>query len=117
MARGRGTSPQGWHGRLDPRRLRDRRTRKPCQSPSALRQGLRELGLVEGQNLTIDFRFAEGSEERLPILAAELVALPLSAIVATTTQGTRALEQTGTSIPIVFTGLQDPVAAGLIDTL
>jgi len=88
-----------------------------AQPLGAFRDGLKELGLVEGRNLTIEYRFAEGDESRLPTLAAELAALPLSVIVATTTQGTRAAEQTRTAIPIVFTGLQDPVAANLVESL
>ena len=87
------------------------------QPIDALRKGLRELGLVEGKNLTIEYRFAEGREDRLPALATELTSLPLSVIVSTTTQATRAVEQTGTSTPIVFTGLQDPVGSGLVDSL
>src|SRR5438046_489247 len=57
------------------------------QPLGAFRDGLRTLGWIEGQNVAIEYRFAEGNEDRLPILAAELGALPLSVIVVTTTQG------------------------------
>jgi putative ABC transport system substrate-binding protein len=88
-----------------------------AQPISALIDGLRERGYVEGDNLIVEYRFAEGHEERLPELAAELVGIPVEVIVATTTQGTQAVTQVGTRVPVVFTGLQDPVAARLVDSL
>jgi putative tryptophan/tyrosine transport system substrate-binding protein len=88
-----------------------------AQPIGALVEGLRKRGLAEGDNLVIEYRFAEGHEDRLTPLAAELASIPVDVIVATTTQGTRAaLDSTG-RVPVVFTGLQDPVAAGLVDSL
>jgi putative ABC transport system substrate-binding protein len=78
------------------------------------RNRLRELGYAEGKNLVIEARYARGANERLPVLAAELVALKPDVVVVVTTQGTRAAIQATSSIPIVFTGVGDPVAAGLV---
>jgi putative ABC transport system substrate-binding protein len=86
--------------------------------PEAFRQGLRDLGYVEGRNLVIEYRDAEGKVDRLPALAAELVALKVDVIVAT--QGTRAAltaMQATKTIPIVFASVADPVASGLVTTL
>jgi putative ABC transport system substrate-binding protein len=88
-----------------------------AQPIGALLEGLRARGYIEGENLTIEYRFAEGHEERLPALAAELAAASVEVIVATTTQGSRAAAENGNRIPVVFTGLQDPVAAGLVANL
>jgi ABC-type uncharacterized transport system substrate-binding protein len=83
----------------------------------ALRTGLRDLGYVEGKNLTIAFRWAEGNHERLPELAAELVRLKVDVIVAQGTQGTSAAKQVTTTIPIVMPVVADPVATGLVASL
>jgi putative ABC transport system substrate-binding protein len=83
----------------------------------AFRQGLRELGYAEGQNLTIAYRFAEGQVERLPVLAAELVRLPVEVIVTAGTPGALAAQQATRTIPIVMTNVSDPVARGLIASL
>jgi putative ABC transport system substrate-binding protein len=88
-----------------------------AQPIDALIDGLRKLGHVEGENLVIEYRFAEGREDRLPELAAQLAGVPVDVIVATTTQGTRAAAEAASNVPVVFTGLQDPVAAGLVDSL
>jgi putative ABC transport system substrate-binding protein len=84
----------------------------------AFRQGLRELGWVEGQNITIDYRFAEGRSDRLLDLAAELVRLKVDIIVAAAGTPTvvAAKNETGT-IPIVAIAVGDPVATGLIASL
>ena len=82
------------------------------------RQGLRETGYVEGENVKFENRFAEGKPERLPALAAELVGLKVDVIVAAGgTRGALAAKQTTTTIPIVFVGVGDPVAEGLVTTL
>ena len=82
------------------------------------RQGLRDLGYVEGQNLIIEYRWAEGSVDRLPNLAAELVQLPVEAIVTGGSPAVRAAQQATRTIPIVMVGGgDDPVAAGLIASL
>jgi putative ABC transport system substrate-binding protein len=80
------------------------------------RQGLRSLGYVEGKNIVIEYRYAEGNQGRLPDLAAELVSLKVDVIVATGAGGLAAKNATQT-IPIVFAAVQDPVASGLVDSL
>jgi len=82
-----------------------------------LRQGLHELGYVEGQNFAIEFRYAEGVSKRFPNLAAELVRLKVDVIVTTAGPPTRAAKQATTTIPIVFTQVSDPVAEGLVASL
>src|SRR5262249_14533903 len=82
----------------------------------SLKQGLRNLGYVEGQNLEVVYRFAAGQAERYPALAAELVALPVELIVALGTPASVAAKRATEAIPIVVqTG--DPVAAGLVRDL
>jgi putative ABC transport system substrate-binding protein len=81
------------------------------------RQGLRELGYVEGQNITVEYRFAKGKRDRLAKLADELVGLKLSVIVASTTPSARALKRATTTIPIVMVVGSDPVARGLVSSL
>src|ERR1700747_156963 len=83
----------------------------------AFRQGLRELGYVEGQNIIIEYRREAGGFERLPALAAELVALKIDVLVAVSTNAALAASKTTTTIPIVFMGVTDPITAGLVDSL
>jgi putative ABC transport system substrate-binding protein len=83
----------------------------------AFRQGLRALGYVEGQNLVLEFRYAQGSAERLPDLAAELVRLPVEVLVAGGAPAIRAAQYATRTIPIVMAGTGDPVAAGFIASL
>ena len=80
----------------------------------AFRQVLREQGYVEGKNIIIEYRFAEGNFERLPDLAAELVRLNVEVIVAPGVPSTRAAKQVTTTIPIVMAGGGDPVSTGLV---
>src|SRR2546422_8077249 len=75
---------------------------EPHPSLEAFRQGLRELGYVEGQNLVIEYRYAEGSEERLRDLAAELVRLQVEVIVVGGAPGIRAAQHATRAIPIVM---------------
>jgi len=83
-----------------------------------LRQGLRELGYVEGQNITFEVRYANGSEEPLPALAAELVGLNLDVIVPASEEAIRAASLATSTIPIVFaTPGGDPVAKGYVASL
>jgi putative ABC transport system substrate-binding protein len=82
-----------------------------------LRQGLHELGYVEGQNLTLEVRSAEGHVERLADLAAELVRLPVDLIVAHTTPGVLAAQHATTTLPIVAAVMTDPVQAGSAESL
>ena len=83
----------------------------------AFRRGLRELGWVEGQNIVIDYRFAEGRLDRLPDLAAELVRLKVDLIVASPSPGVVAANNATKAIPIVMIAVGDPVALGLIANL
>ena len=83
----------------------------------AFRQGLRDLGYVEGRNLVIEYRDAEGKVERLPALAPELVALNVDVIVAPGTPQALAAKQATRTIPIVFTAAIDPVTDGLVTSL
>src|SRR5438552_4079530 len=85
--------------------------------PQALRQGLRELGYVEGQNLVIDWRYQLGQTNRLPALAAELVRLKPDVIVADVTVAIRAAMQATTTIPIVMASSADALGAGLVASL
>ena len=82
----------------------------------AFRDGLRETGWVEGKNVVIDRRFAEGSFERLPVLAAELVRLEVAVLVAGATPAAAAAKNVTATIPIVMWGVADPVVVGLIAT-
>ena len=81
------------------------------------RQSLRELGYIEGQNIIIEYRWAEGKADRFPELAAELVRLKLDVIVTSGTGPTRALKDATTTIPIVVTSAGDLVGRGLIASL
>jgi putative tryptophan/tyrosine transport system substrate-binding protein len=83
----------------------------------AFRQGLRELGYVEGQNLLIDFRHEARDFDRLPGLAAELLRLNIDVLVAVTTNAALAARNSTTTVPIVFMGVTDPMAAGLVESL
>jgi ABC-type uncharacterized transport system substrate-binding protein len=83
----------------------------------AFRQGLRDLGYVEGRNLVIEYRDAEGKLERLPALAAELVALKVDVIVAPNTIAALASRHATRTLPIVFAVAADPVASGLVASL
>jgi len=83
----------------------------------AFSQGLHERGYVEGQNLAIEYRFAEGKPERLPGLAAELIGLKVDLIVTPNPAGARAAEQATKEIPIVMLYIADPVGSGLVASL
>ena len=83
----------------------------------ALRQGLRDLGYEEGRNLLIEYRWAERKLDRLPNLAAELVALNVDIIVTHGSPGSRAARQATGTIPIVIAVIGDPVANGLVASL
>ncbi len=83
----------------------------------AFRQGLRELGYVVGQNMTIEYRWADGRSERLPGFAAELVRLKPHIIVTHGVAATLAVQQATTTIPIVIAAADDPLATGLVASL
>jgi putative ABC transport system substrate-binding protein len=86
-------------------------------SLDGLRAGLQELGYVEGQNITIDARYAQGDVDRLPALAAELVAAKPDVIVTAGLQAARALKNATRTVPVVLAVASDPVAAGLVPSL
>src|SRR5215510_970040 len=81
----------------------------PNASIGALQQGLRDLGYIEGQNLVIEQRWAEGNAERLPALAAELVRLRVEVLVTAFTPAALAAKDATTTIPIVMAGVSNPV--------
>jgi len=83
----------------------------------ALRQGLSKLGWIEGKNIAIEYRFAEGKNDRLPELAAHLVRLKVDLIVVASNPSALAAKRATTTIPIVMTSAPDPVAAGLVASL
>jgi putative ABC transport system substrate-binding protein len=83
----------------------------------AFRQGLIELGYVEGKNIVIEYRYAEGKLGRLTDLARDLVGLKLDVIVADPTPSVLAVQKASTTIPIVFVSVADPVASGLVVSL
>jgi putative ABC transport system substrate-binding protein len=91
--------------------------RSPRSPFEGFRQGLRDLGYVEGQNIALEYRFAEGKVERLPALAAELVRLKVDIILAEGVDAVRAAQHASGTIPIVFPAAFDPVGQGLVASL
>ena len=95
-------------------------TANPRSAPNfaAFEQRLRELGYMDGQNIVIEYRDAEGDVDRLPDLAADLVRLDVNVIVTTTDPATRAAKRATTTIPILMVAINyDPVALGYVDSI
>jgi putative ABC transport system substrate-binding protein len=84
---------------------------------AAFRQGLRDLGYVEGKNLVIEFRWAEGKYDRLPDLAAELIGLKVDVLVTHSTPGVRAAKRATRTVPIVMAVTGDAVTLGLVASI
>src|SRR5579863_9668567 len=83
------------------------------QLMAAVRRGLRDSGYVEGQNVAIEYRFAENHNERLAALASDLVQRDVAVIIATAVPAALAAKAATATIPIVFEGGEDPVEVGL----
>ena len=81
------------------------------------REGLRQLGYVEGKNIAIEWRYADGKDERLPELAAELVRLKVDVIVTHSTPAIRAVQGATKSIPIIMANVGDPITQGFVASL
>src|SRR4051812_12890428 len=96
--------------------LRDQTLANATHMVAAFRRGLKEAGLVEGQNVAIEFRSAEGQNDRLPALVADLIHRPVAVIVGNTPPA-RAAKAATTTVPIVFASGSDPVRDGLVASL
>jgi putative ABC transport system substrate-binding protein len=83
----------------------------------SFQQGLHSLGYIEGKNIAIEYRYAEGKADRLPTLAAELVGLNVDVIVTSATPSVLAAKKATSTIPVVFVSVTDPVASGLVASL
>jgi len=88
-----------------------------AENVAAFRQGLRELGYVEGRSIVIEYRYAEGQPDRLPALAAELVRLKVDVLVPSGARATRAATQATRTIPIIVPFTSDLVGTGLVASL
>jgi len=92
-------------------------SKSPGPNVEAFRQGLQDLGYIEGKNILGEYRFIEGEQDRVPALVADLVRLKVDVIVPTTLSAIRAAKAATKTIPIVMVTTVDPVASGLIDSL
>jgi len=90
---------------------------KPDAPPRAFQEGLRSLGYIEGKNLVLEWRYAQGRDDRLPALAAELVRLNVDVLVTDITLAARAAKQATSTIPIVMATSADAVGGGLVASL
>ena len=109
-------SPPAHSRRLAGDRISEWRITRYAQNISGFLQGLKEMGYIEGQNVTIEYRWAEGRYARLQGMAADLIRGQVSVIVANTPAAPVAKAAT-TNIPIVFLSGEDPVANGLVASL
>ena len=90
-------------------------TNNPGSNVEAFRQGLRDLGYFEGKNILVEYRYAEGNQDRIPGLVAELVQLKVEVLVVGAQASIRAAKQATKTIPIVMVSSVDPVAAGMVE--
>ena len=81
---------------------------------TCFQDGLRELGWIEGTNIRFDYRWSDGSATPMPALAEELVSLHPDLIMVASTPGTQAVHKATKEIPVVFAGVSDPVASGIV---
>src|SRR5437764_5662669 len=91
--------------------------RAGSSNAEAFRQSLQEVCWIAGQNIVVEYRYAEEQAERLPALVNELVRLPADIIVAVTTPAAKVAQQATSSVPVVFTAVGDPVESGLVGSL
>ena len=89
----------------------------PFDHDEIFKQKLRELGWIDGQNITIEYRWAAGKVDRLPVLAKELVDLKVDIIVASATPSVQATKNATNTIPVVMLGAADPVGVGFVASL
>jgi ABC-type uncharacterized transport system substrate-binding protein len=89
----------------------------PDSSADALRQGLRNLGYIEGKNIVVEYRYFEGKVDRIPSLVAELLPLKLDVLVSVNTLAIRAFKQATKTLPIVIVINDDPVTTGIVNSL
>ena len=89
----------------------------PGSNVEAFRQGLRDLGYFDGKNILVEYRYAEGNQDRIPGLVAELVQLKVEILVVGAQASIRAAKNATKTIPIVMVSSVDPVAAGMVDSL
>ena len=92
-------------------------SRKSDRNADVFLQGLRDLGYIEGKNVLLEYRYAEGKLDRSPKLVAELLQLKVDIIVVPFLPGIRAAKEATKTIPIVMVTQQDPVATGIVDSL
>ena len=97
--------------------IRRHRCEAPGPTIEAFRQGLREVGYIEGKNVLIEARFAEGRIERLPELVTEVLRLKVDVLVTGSPDGALAAKRANTTVSIVFAGVSDPVTAGIVPSL
>ena len=89
----------------------------PGSQIEAFRQGLRQLGYIEGTNIVLEYRYAQGEQDRMPTLVTELVQLQVDVLVVTALTAVRAAKRATKTIPTVMVILSDPVATGIVDSL
>ena len=89
----------------------------PDPNTEAFRQGLRDLGYIDGQNILVEYRYAGGKLDRIPSLVAELVQLKVDVFISGTLPAIRAAKEATKTIPIVMVTAQNPVETGLVDSL